>query len=244
MRIHFIACSVFLRELSFYASTSPHISDLTFIPQGLHDTPKILNDTLAREIARVEALKKNRPDAIVLLYGLCSNGVVGLGAQTIPLVIHRTDDCIAVFLGSQKRYLELFERYNPVYWLNNGWIERAYTPTWENRRERYEEYLRDFDEDNAEYLIEQDDLWIKNYRYGAFISSGAYESPAYRETARHMAGQNGWDFAEVEGDNAMLERLVCGRWDGGEFLVCAPGEKIAASYDDRRLIAVSADSTT
>ena len=133
MRIHIIACRVLNRELSYYASQSPHIVDITWLPQGLHDTPAKLRmkvsetiDSLYEQWEKREL--KHMPDVIVLGYGLCSNGVVGIQARDIPLVVPRTDDCIALFLGSQERYLRLFEEYNGTYWLNNGWIETAYIP--------------------------------------------------------------------------------------------------------------------
>lgn len=75
----------------------------------------------------------------------------------------RTDDCIALFLGSQERYLRLFEEYNGTYWLNNGWIETAYIPSLEMKEEMREDYIRRYGEENAEFLLEQDSLWIGNY---------------------------------------------------------------------------------
>ena len=40
MRIHIIACRVLTRELSYLISQSPHTVDVTWLPQGLHDTPE------------------------------------------------------------------------------------------------------------------------------------------------------------------------------------------------------------
>lgn len=227
--------------MSLYASQSEHIIDMTFLPQGLHDTPAVLTAALAENIARVEAQEKNRPDAILLGYGLCSNGVVGLKSGTIPLVVPRTDDCIAVFLGSQKRYKKLFDEYNPVYWVNNGWLERSDVPTKENQEKLYLEYCEKYDEDNADYLMEQDALWIAEYRTCGYIASDAYESPAYRGTARDMAALHGWELAEIEGDSAMMRRMVAGDWREDEVLVCPPGHGITQSYDDAKLKAVPAE---
>lgn len=143
MRIHIIACRVLTRELSYLISQSPHTVDITWLPQGLHDTPEKLRALIADAIdglyrQREQRMLKHFPDVIVLGYGLCSNGVVGLESRDIPLVIPRTDDCIALFLGSQERYLRLFEEYNGTYWLNNGWIETAYIPSLEMKEEMRE----------------------------------------------------------------------------------------------------------
>ena len=106
MRIHIIACRVFTRELCFYAARSPHIVDITWLPQGLHDTPvqlqKMISDSLDQLYIQMEKkMVKHKPDVIVLGYGLCSNGIVGITSRDIPIVVPRTDDCIALFLGSR-----------------------------------------------------------------------------------------------------------------------------------------------
>ena len=128
MRIHIVACRVLSRELNALAATSPHVVELTWLPQGLHNTPDKLRAMLTETLGglyrqRDEGLLREWPDVIALGYGLCSNGVVGVESRDTPLVIPKTDDCIAMFVGSQKRYLELFSQYNGCYWLNNGWIE-------------------------------------------------------------------------------------------------------------------------
>ena len=85
---------------------------MTWLPQGLHDTPELLHKRLESELDRLyadiedRALRCPKPDYIGLCYGLCSNGVVGLTARDIPIVVPRCDDCTALFLGSQKRYME------------------------------------------------------------------------------------------------------------------------------------------
>lgn len=96
MRIHIIACRVLTRELSYLISQSPHTVDITWLPQGLHDTPEKLRALIADAIdglyrQREQRMLKHFPDVIVLGYGLCSNGVVGLESRDIPLVIPRTD---------------------------------------------------------------------------------------------------------------------------------------------------------
>jgi hypothetical protein len=134
LHIHIIACQVFLRELSYYASQSDNIITFTWLTQGLHDTPELLRKSVAQAIEQLHEqcaskMRKHIPDVIALGYGLCSNGVVGLSGGSLPLIVPKTDDCIALFLGSQKRYLQLFEKYNGTYWLNNGWVENAFIPS-------------------------------------------------------------------------------------------------------------------
>ena len=170
MRIHIIACRVLTRELSYFASQSPHTVDITWLPQGLHDTPAKLRmkvsetiDSLYEQWEKREL--KHMPDVIVLGYGLCSNGVVGIQARDIPLVVPRTDDCIALFLGSQQRYLELFHAYAGTFWLNSGWVETAFIPTQKLLEQKRREYAENYGEDNAEMCIrDRDSRYSRNTR--------------------------------------------------------------------------------
>lgn len=242
MRIHIIACRVFTREISFYAALSPHTVDVTWLPQGLHDTPDALRRMLQEAVDGVhdqveKNLLKHRPDAIALGYGLCSNGVVGLTTKDIPLVIPRTDDCIALFLGSQKRYLQLFERMNGTYWLNNGWIESSGTLVQqrETEQQRWQKYAEKYGEDNADYLIEQEGTWVSHYNTCAFIHSGVYESTEFVEIAMRAARENSWGFEEVPGDTRMIKALCEGSWNDQEYLTLLPGQRVAADYTGKKI---------
>lgn len=242
MRVHLISCQVFYRELSALCATSPNITTISWLPQGLHDTPELLKKSVSQEIDRVESWRKEerreKPDYIVLGYGLCSNGTVGLQSGEIPLVIPRTDDCIGVFLGSQQRYLKLFAQNPGTYWLNNGWMESAFIPTEDQYSRLREFYEQEYGEENADFLMEHALSWIKNYRNCGFIDSAVYRQPAYEEAARRMAEKHGWVFRRFEGDNTMMQKMVNGPYDTETFLVCPPRHKVVACYDGRKLDAI------
>jgi hypothetical protein len=61
---------------------------------GLHPRPEGLTAALQTAIDASPGY-----DAILLGYGLCSGGVVGLRATHGRLVLPRADHCIAMFLG-------------------------------------------------------------------------------------------------------------------------------------------------
>ncbi len=246
MRLTLIACRVLLREVSLLAAHSAHTIDIIWLPQGLHDTPDLLRARVQAAMDQVRAdvlsgVVKHAPDFFVLGYGLCCNGVVGLVARDIPLIVPRTDDCIALFLGSQARYRTLFDACPGTFWLNNGWIETCY-PSMDAVRAKeqatWRGYVERFGEDNANYLMAQDALWKKNYQACAFIESPAHHDPAHAQVARDMAAAYGWRCEHVAGDMALLERLVNGPWDDDAFLTCPAHHRVEASFDEGKVRAV------
>ena len=67
-------------------------SDVTYevLDFGLHITPEKLRESLQQTVDKIG----DAVDVIVLGYGLCSTGVVGLTAEKCTLVVPRVDDCI------------------------------------------------------------------------------------------------------------------------------------------------------
>ena len=74
-------------------------AQVSFFDYGLHAVPKNLRQTLQQAIDFVE-----QPSLIVLGYGLCGKGLDQLEAGKHFLLIPRTDDCIAILLGSYQAY--------------------------------------------------------------------------------------------------------------------------------------------
>ena len=246
MRIALIGCMVLGREVNRLASESGHVIRTWWLRQGLHDTPDLLRRALQEKIDEVEkenaALPEHlRFEAIVFGYGLCSNGVIGLTARSVPLILPRCDDCISLFLGSADRYRALFRTIEGAYWYNTGWMEHAFYPSRENYARRRAEYVEAYGEDNADYLMECTNNWMKEYRSCGYITSPVYEDPANEAKAREIAADYGWTFTKVDGDMRLLRLLINGPWDEDEFLTCPPGFQVAAQYDNGKIRAVPAE---
>ena len=123
MRLKLIACEILYRELCWAVARSPNRVDLEFLPKGLHD---IGQEGMSRRLQEVLAgVDPSQYDAVLFGYGLCSNGVVGLSAREVRLVIPRAHDCITLFFGSKDRYLEYFQGHPGTYFKTSGWIERG-----------------------------------------------------------------------------------------------------------------------
>ena len=123
MRLKLIACEIFYRELCAAVARSVNQVDVEFLPKGLHDIGQAgMSARLGEALAAVDPSKY---EAVLLGYGLCSNGLVGLAARTSPWSFPAPTIASRLFLGSKERYLEYFHAHPGVYFKTSGWIERG-----------------------------------------------------------------------------------------------------------------------
>lgn len=238
MRLKLIACEIFYREMCAAVARSVNQVDLEFLPKALHDIGQAeMSRRLAAALARVDT---SAYDAIVLGYGLCNNGLVGLEAHRIPLVVPRAHDCITLFLGSKERYLEYFQTHPGVYFKTSGWIERG-----ENQQnpasiaqrlgmvQTYAELVAKYGEDNARFLYEELCNMTRNYWALAYIEMGIEPDDHFERHTRQLAAQRNWKFEKLQGDMRLIQSLVDGPWDEDRFLVVPPGHRVAPAFDER-----------
>lgn len=235
MRLAAVVCEVFRRELSEAAARSKNAVETHWLPQGLHDTPNELRSRLRETLAAIERADAavppgNRLEAVLLCYGLCGGGLAGVRAGRLPLVIPRTDDCIGILLGSQRRYLDYFRSRGGIYWYTPGWLDYAKTPSraWYDAKLR--EYAKRFGPDNAAWLLEQENAWISAYESCIYIDPPGCPSPAHERRARAAAVEYGWRYEAVAGGTGLLDALLAGEWDERRFLVCPPGGAVVQSW--------------
>ena len=234
-RYKLIVCKVLQREAYLCAANSPNIVDVELLPQGLHNEPDKLRDELTKAIENITDIQGNRYNALLLGYGLCSRGIVGL-SPTIELVVPRAHDCITLMLGSKEKYREYFDTNPGAYWYTPGWIETGTQPGEDRNDKLLKEYLEKYGEDNAEYLMEVEEGWIKEYSKATYISSKIPSDQEFREYTRQCAEYLNWSFDEIKGDNGLMQRLADGCWGEDEFLIVGPGRKIAEDLTSAGLI--------
>ncbi len=241
MRIKVIACKVFIREVAKVIAESEHVIDVTYIEQGLHNTPDLLRTKLQEEIDRTDAGEMVHPeygdlkreyDAIALGYALCSNAIVGLTSKQYKLVVPRAHDCIAMLLGSRKRYREYFDAHPGTYWFSPGWIEQTLMPGEERVERLRARYAEKYGEENADYLMEMEQEWLKKYDRCTYVGWESLDRPTYVEQTKTSAEFLGWNYDTLVGDEGMFTRLLSGDWSEDEFLVVEPGETVEPSYGD------------
>ena len=234
MRYKIIACHVLWRELCYYAALSRNIHDFDFLEQGLHDTPDLLRSKLQDAIDAVDGDYA----AVLVGYGLCSNGIEGIVAREIPLVVAKGHDCITYLLGSKERYRRYFNSHPGTYWYTPGWIDTQAQPGRERYERTYRSYVDKYGEDNAQYLMEMEQGWFKEYSNAAYTDLGFGESDHHKEYTRECAEWLGWRHDELQGDPRLVKRLLEGDWNAEDFLIVEPGQKIVATHDENIIRAV------
>ncbi len=230
-----IVCEIFFREICALLSSSEEVFDVIFMPKGLHDLGgEKMRQILQSEIDKVDEKKYRN---IVLGYALCNNGIVGLKAGNIPIVVPKAHDCITLFLGSRKRYKEYFFNNTGTYFHTTGWIERGGEETRQlgpkevaNLPLTLEDYVKQYGEENGRYLWEMLDPG-KNYKKIAYISLDLGEAPDYRKFSKKMADKKKWEWEELKGDSNILRKLIDDNYDK-DFLIVQPGKEIVPTNDD------------
>ena len=234
-RFQLVVCKVLQREAYFCAARSPNRVDVVLMEQGLHNEPDRLRGDVQKALTRTHDIQGRPYDASLLGYGLCSNGTVGLSAE-IPVVIPRGHDCITLLLGSKERYRQYFDSHRGVYWYSPGWIESDAQPSRHRYEKLLEEYTAKYGADNARYLMEVEQTWMKEYNWAAYVDWGLIDSEAYKSYTRECAAFLGWDYDELPGDPGLMQRFVDGLWHENEFLVVEPGRRIAEDVTNEGII--------
>lgn len=235
-RYMMIACAVLSRECYHCASISKNSIDVKIIEQGLHD---IGEERMSSSLqAEIDAIDTDKYDAILLAYGLCNNGVRTL-QSSLPIVLPRAHDCITLLMGSKSAYMDYFNNNPGTFFQSVGWTERAEdnlsnpkSTTREMGMSSYEDYVNQYGEENAKYLMETLNDHLKNYSRLAYIDTGLPNTEEYEEEAKLWAKEQGWDFSKIQGNTSLISKLMAGDWNKEEFLIVDPGQSIEPSHDD------------
>jgi hypothetical protein len=243
-KFKFIGCEIVYREACLLAATGPHRVDVEFLLKGLHDLPR--QDMLQRIQTAIDGVDANAGyEAILLGYARCNDGLVGIKAGAIPLVIPRAHDCITFFFGSRAEYRRYFDEHPGTYYLTSGWSERNIgegidyaRPAYDTQgvmgklglTETYEEMVEKYGKENADFLAATVGDWRKNYSRFLYLTMGICDESRHIAAARDEAVRLSWTYDERAGDLSLLRRLFEGPWNE-DFVVVAPGHQLIARND-------------
>ncbi|MEJ5376380.1 MAG: DUF1638 domain-containing protein [bacterium] len=208
-----IACKVMEPELESLREMIQGVQ-VRYVEQALHRVPQNMASRVQQEIDRVSSYA----GLVILGYGLCSNGIVGVVAPPQGLVVPKAHDCIALFLGSLENYRRSFGERPGTYYLTPGWVAEHKDPLG-----ILQEYIQRYGEETAQWVMTEE---LKHYTHIALINSGVGDVKRLRERARENARYFGKQYHEIAGDLSYLRRLLQGPYTDEDFFFIAPGEKV------------------
>jgi hypothetical protein len=212
-KIKFISCEVLLDEIK---DKIPGNWEVTSMEKRLHERSDELRKKLQEEIDRSEGF-----DIIFLGFGLCGKSVEGLISKDSVLVLPKSDDCIAILLGSVEEYKKQTNKEPGTYYLTRGYIGEAEEDIvgggFSGIREKY-------DEDTWKWIIKE---MLKNYKRLVFINTGNYDPEKWRNMALEEAKKLELEFEEIKSTGGFFRKISEGEW-GNDFVKVEPGQKVSA----------------
>lgn len=249
-RFKFIGCEIIYREACHLAATVRHMVDVQFLRKGLHDLETA--DMVAQVQAAIDAVDPRAGyEAVLLGYARCNDGLVGVRAGDLPVVVPRAHDCITFLMGSRAKYREYFDRCPGSYYMSSGWAERNQAveadpsePAYGKKgvmanlglTDSHQQLVEKYGEENARYVAETlaDWDWTKNYDRYLYLRMGLCDEQDYIDRTRAEAKQRDWEFELRTGDLGLLRKLFEGEWDE-DFVVLQPGnpgQRLVARNDE------------
>ncbi|MCG8618298.1 MAG: DUF1638 domain-containing protein, partial [Desulfobacterales bacterium] len=125
-KTYVIACAVLAVDMKTHARAAGMDLEYKFLEAGLHNNPKRLKEKLQKAIDEIS--DRGDGERIIIGYGVCGKGTIGVRSRGIPLVIPKVHDCIALFLGGDREYKQQFKQFPGTYYLSAGWCEENAEP--------------------------------------------------------------------------------------------------------------------
>lgn len=230
-----LACDVFSEELTELAGSPPPWRTIDYLEMGLHDHPPLLREAVQGAIAALEA--DSEVAAVLLAYGRCGNGLIGVKAQRCPLILPQAHDCISILLGGRERHDAVLKENPGTYFYSPGWVRGKRVPGPDREaylRALYAQRYAD-DEDMIDELVDADREAFEHHNCAAYVS--VVDRPEAEHYCKDCARHLGWSQKTLPGDPSFLRDLLEGKWASERFLRVEPGQTIGADANGN-LIAV------
>ncbi|MBI9107504.1 MAG: DUF1638 domain-containing protein [Spirochaetales bacterium] len=234
--IKLIACGVLENELQAAAEELNISISADYLEAGLHEQPDRLKRELQQAVDRVTACPPEQGgswDAIVIGYGLCGRGTVGLRAGSIPLIIPRVHDCISLFLGSKEIYNRQFKQNPGTFYMTDGWYEHKTQPMSIKKKQGrlegnwdisagFDAMKKKYGRGNAEEIYNFLNSWKRNYSRSVYIDTGTGDGSLYESYTRDLASELGWDYEKIDGSPELFNSMLTAGVTDENILVVPP----------------------
>jgi hypothetical protein len=225
-----LSCDVFQEELFENIDNPGAWAAMAFLEMGLHDQPDILRKEVQGTIDKLE--KHPEIETILLLYGICGNGLIGVKGSRCQLVMPRAHDCVSILLGSPDKHQAVLKDNPGTYFYSPGWVRGRRVPG-PDRDDHLKEYYSDKypdDPEMVEDLIEADHDTFAHHNCAAYVDITSNRGA--EEYCKDCAASLGWKYKRLRGDPALLKDFLSGNWDPSRFLVTEPGQPVEGVLDD------------
>jgi hypothetical protein len=196
-----------------------------WVDRGYHNEPTRLRAVLQE---RIDWVEDRGAKTVLLAFGLCGNGAVGLRTRSATLAMPRFDDCINFMLKHGERMQRGLSKAGVMY-LTRGWSQDE-AATVIGLRERY---ALKYGERRANIIMRH---MFEGYKAVSLIDNGCYDVDSVMPIACATARELGVCTRVDEGGNEVLEKLLSGRWDD-DILVVEPGRALEQDdfeFEDKR----------
>lgn len=211
MKRTLIACSMMEHEIKKVYEELHCDIPVIWLNRGFHNTPEKLKEKLQELIDGLED-----QDEILLTFGLCGKGTAGLVSSHAALVLPRFDDCINMLLCQGERKKRGLAEAGTIY-LTEGWTQDD-----EAIMGKYEQYVEEYGEETADYLME---TMYANYKTLAVLDTKSEDLTATLEYVERAARLLNLSTKIVDGSTRILKQLLTGQWDEN-FIVQSPGQPL------------------
>lgn len=214
MKRKILCCKVFEPYINKLNEQYQKTFDIEFFEVKLHNEPKKLFDLLQNRINELEGY-----DEILVMYGLCGHATSEIRAKDCPVTLLKVHDCFSILLGGKDRFIELFSDR-----LSTGWNSASYRLDefgYNKTSQEYLNYVEEYGDDNADYLMET--------LYGN-QGQKIYLDFDLETDKENLSGEH--QFEVVPGSYKQIEDIVFKEIrNNNHTLTLYPNEKIKLEYD-------------
>ncbi|SCM81325.1 conserved hypothetical protein [uncultured Sporomusa sp.] len=225
MKTVILACQTMKDELELVMRESGIEYPVVYLESGLHNSPEMLRGKVQECIDTLAA------DIILMLFGCCGNGLVGIKSAKATLVIPRIDDCITMLLGSTETRRSI-PGETSTYFLTKGWLDPEGNIMWS-----YTEWVERYGEQKALRLVKK---MLNHYTRFMIIDTGAYNLEDILPKIKDSCEKFAMRYDIMPGSLRLIHLLLTGPWSS-EFIVLKPGQQTCLSHFYPTLAPTAAD---
>lgn len=211
MKAIILTCRTIESEIAYLLNEGNLDIPVISMDPGLHETPDNLRNTVQEMIDRIDNV-----EFILLGYGICGNGLIGLTSKNASIVLPQFSDCIAMFLGSDERYRANLGGEMGAFFLTGGWLKH-FNP----RQKFYEDLIPKLGDEKAQKLARR---MLANYKRFALVETEAEDTDVVFKEMCEQVDVFQLKTHRIQGTLDVLRRLVRGEWDE-KFQIVPPGQK-------------------